>query len=144
MPATRSLSLSGHRFSGDSRCQPSRSSHPSLGWIPHFSETARRNPGIRGFDFMIGLFADITSEAVTGTLLPALEQTRPDLVIYEALDAGAGIAANVLGVPSVAFAIELAHQGFAMIHPAAIRYWQDLWTTRGLQPPDHDPSSAGV
>ena len=32
-------------------------------------------------------------------LLPALEQTRPDLVIYEALDAGAGNAASVLGVP---------------------------------------------
>jgi UDP-N-acetylglucosamine:LPS N-acetylglucosamine transferase len=111
---------------------------PEFGLDTAFSETARRNPGLRGFDFMIGLFADVISEAVTGTLLPALEETRPDLVIYEALDAGAGIAASVLGVPSVAFAIELAHQGFAMIHPAAIRYRRDLWTTRGLQSPDHD------
>ena len=49
---------------------------------------------------------------------------------------GAGLAANVLGIPAVAYAIGLTHMGYAMIHPAAIGYHRTLWTDRGQQPPD--------
>ena len=52
------------------------------------------------------------------------------------MDAGAGLAANVLGIPAVAYAIGLTHMGYAMIHPAAIGYHRTLWTDRGQQPPD--------
>ena len=69
-------------------------------------------------------------------MLGLLEERRPDLVVYEGMDAGAGLAANVLGIPAVAYAIGLTHMGYAMIHPAAIGYHRTLWTDRGQQPPD--------
>ena len=55
------------------------------------------------------------------------------------MDVGAGVAASVLGIPAVPYAIALTHMGFAMIHPAAMSYRRDLWTSRGQQPPDGDP-----
>ncbi len=102
-------------------------------------EAARRNPGLQGKDLMVSLFADVTVEAVADALLPAFEESRPDLVVYEAMDAGAGAAASVLGIPAVAYAIGLTHQGPAMVHPAAVRYRCDLWTSRNLQPPENRP-----
>ena len=82
------------------------------------------------------MFADVTAEAVADTLLRLLEENRPDLVVYEGMDVGAGLAANVLGIPAVAYAIGLTHMAYAMIHPAAIGYHRTLWTDRGQQPPD--------
>lgn len=102
-----------------------------------FTETKRRNPGLQGAELMVGLFADVTAEAASAFLLSAFEESRPDLVIYEAMDVGAGVAASVLEIPAVAYAIALTHQGFAMIHPAAIGYRQDLWTSRGRRPPEN-------
>jgi hypothetical protein len=100
------------------------------------AETKRRNPGLEGAELMAGLFADVTAEAVSDVLLPAIEESRPDLVVYEAMDAGAGVAASVLDIPTAAYAIGLTHQGFAMVHSAAIGYRRDLWTSRGRRAPD--------
>lgn len=61
---------------------------PELDLDAAFRETQRRNPGLHGAELMVGLFADVTAEAVAGVLLPTLEESRPDLVIYEAMDAG--------------------------------------------------------
>jgi UDP:flavonoid glycosyltransferase YjiC (YdhE family) len=104
-----------------------------------FDEAKRRNPGLHGSDLTVGFFADVVAEAVTSALLPALEDLRPDLVVYEAMNAGAGVAADVLDIPSVAYAIGLTHEGPAMVHPATVAYRQDLWTARGLPPPKQRP-----
>lgn len=109
---------------------------PDLDLGVAFAEAQRRNPGLQGAELMVALFADVSAEAASGVLLSAFEDSRPDLVIYEAMDAGAGVAASVLDIPSVAFAIGLTHRGFAMVHQAAIGYRRDLWTSRGRRPPD--------
>ena len=101
-----------------------------------FAEAARRNPGLHGAELVVGVFADVTSEAVAEVLVPTLEELRPDLIVYEGMDVGAGVAASVLGIPAVPYAIALTHMGFALIHPAAMSYRRDLWTGRGQQPPD--------
>ena len=107
-----------------------------MGLDAGFAEAERRDPGLHGRELVVRFFADVTAEAVTGVLMPALEESRPDLVIYEAMDAGAGVAASVLDIPAVAFSIALTHQGVAAIHPAAIGYRRDLWISRGRQPPE--------
>ena len=109
-----------------------------------FAETQRRNPGLEGRELTIGMFADVTAEAVADTLLKVLKESRPDLVVYEGMDVGAGLAANVLGIPAVAYAIGLTHMAYAMIHPAAIGYHRTLWTDRGQQSPDGTQFLAGA
>ena len=89
---------------------------------------------------MVGVFADVTSEAVSEhACSDLLEENRPDLLVYEGMNVGAGVAAGVLGIPAAAYAIGLTHMGYAMIHPAAIGYHRELWTDRGQQPPDGHP-----
>lgn len=100
------------------------------------SETRRRHPGVQGFEWAVGMFADVTAQAVSGTLLDVFETDRPDLIIYEGMDVGAGLAADVLRIPAAAYAIGLTHQPYAMIHPAAVGYHRHLWTDRGQKPPD--------
>ena len=46
--------------------------------------------------------------SVIPVLLAAAERFRPDLIVYEGMNAGAGVAASVLDVPAAAFAIGLA------------------------------------
>ena len=101
-----------------------------------FAEAQRRDPDVHGLDVVVRVFSDVVSEAVTDVLLPLLEAERPDLVVYEAMDMGAGVAADVLGIPSVGYAISLVHEGYAMMHPAAIGYRRSLWTDRGLAVPE--------
>lgn len=112
---------------------------PELDIDTAFSETKRRHPDFHGDELVTGFFADVTAEAVSGVLLPALEEYRPDLLIYEAMNAGAGVVASVLDIPAVAYAITLTHHGPTMVHPAAVQYRKDLWTNRGLQPPEGSP-----
>ena len=103
-----------------------------------FAEASRRNPGLHGAELVVGVFADVTSEAVAEVLVPTLEELRPDLIVYEGMNAGAGVAASVLGIPAVPYAIALTHMGFALIHPEAMKYRRDLWTGRDQQPPVGD------
>jgi UDP:flavonoid glycosyltransferase YjiC (YdhE family) len=109
---------------------------PDLELSGAFAEAQRREPGAQGLDLMLRMFADVTSEAVAGVLLPQLEAERPDLVVFEAMDVGAGVVADVLGIPAVGFAIALVREGDAMIHPAAIGYRRALWTDRGRPVPE--------
>ena len=51
------------------------------------------------------------------------------------MDVGAGLAANVLGIPAVAYAIGLTHMGYAMIHPAAIGYHRTCGPTAASSRP---------
>ena len=104
-----------------------------------FAEAARRNPGVQGAGLVVGVFADVTSEAVVEVLVPTLEELQPDLIVYEGMNVGAGVAASLLGIPAVPYAIALTHRGFALIHPEAMSYRRDLWTSRGQHPPEADP-----
>ena len=72
-----------------------------LGWS--FAETRRRYPGIAGQDMVVAMFAEIAAESTVDALLPEFERVRPDLVVYEAFDVGAGVAAAVLGIRAAAF-----------------------------------------
>ena len=58
-------------------------------------ETARRRPAVSGFDFVLSMFGDILPSVVVPTLLAHWEAAKPDLVVYETLNVGAAIAANV-------------------------------------------------
>jgi UDP:flavonoid glycosyltransferase YjiC (YdhE family) len=109
----------------------------SLGLGSAFAETARRHPGLRGAELALAMFADVASEQVTPTMIDLLREERPDLVVYEGMDVGAGVAAAVVGVPAAAFGISLL-PGFVYpaVHGRATQFRRDAWTSRGLTPPD--------
>lgn len=98
------------------------------------AETAHRHPQLSGLDFTLALFADVTAELVLTQLLPQMTAEPPDLVVYEAMDVGAGAAAEVLGVPATALAIGLETSFLPVIHDAARRYQADLWHRHGRDP----------
>lgn len=100
-------------------------------------ETRRRHPDI-GAEISIVMFADVTAEASLPVMLETLTQERPDLVVTEPLFVGAAIAANLLQIPTVTFAISLTTAFFPLIHRAAVAYHPEAWTRRGQQPPDRD------
>ena len=99
------------------------------------AETRRRHPEATGDDLVVGMFADVSAEAISDILLRQLKDGRPDLIIYEAMNAGAGVAASVLGIPALAFAISITHGGYSSIHPATVGFRQRVWAERGLKPP---------
>ena len=125
----------GAPFVGQLPLPTFRSVPPHVNIDDLVAETKRRHPEATGEDLVVGMFADVSAEAVSGILLPELERNRPDLVVYEAMNTGAGVAANVLGIPAVAFAISIMHLGYAAIHPATVRFQQRAWTDRDLTPP---------
>ena len=53
------------------------------------------------------MFADVAAGQVIPAIIAVGERFRPDLVVFEAMNTGAGVAASVLGVPAAAFAIGL-------------------------------------
>ena len=99
------------------------------------AETRRRHQEATGDDLVVGMFADVSAEAISDILLRQLKDGRPDLIIYEAMNAGAGVAASVLGIPALAFAISITHGGYSSIHPATVGFRQRVWAERGLKPP---------
>ena len=109
---------------------------PEVGLSANFAEARRRAPDAQGVELSMRMFADVASESVAATLLPLLEAERPDVVVYEALDVGAGVAADVLQIPAVGYAISLAHVAIGWIHPAAIGYRRSAWTERGRPVPE--------
>ena len=84
----------------------------------------------------MAMFADVTAEAVAPTMIEQCERVRPDLVIYEAMNTGAGVAASVLGVPAVAYAIALASFFYGSLHGATAGYQRDTWLQGGRTPPE--------
>jgi Erythromycin biosynthesis protein CIII-like, C-terminal domain/Erythromycin biosynthesis protein CIII-like, N-terminal domain len=112
------------------RCQPAEL---DLGRAAE--EAKRRHPGIAGIELMLAMFADVTAGFVSETLIRAFETTRPELVVFEAMNAGAGMAADVLGIPAAAFAIGLAPWVPGLIHSSAVGHHQDFWVRRDGRPP---------
>ena len=84
----------------------------------------------------MAMFADVTAESVAPTMIEQCERLRPDLVIYEAMNTGAGVAASVLGIPAVAYAIALASFFYGALHGATARYQREVWLQRGRTPPE--------
>ncbi len=135
---------SGPPFLGRLPLPTVRQQPDALGLGAAIDETRRRYPGLAGHDLSVGLFADVTAEAVSDSLVEVFEQHRPDLLLYEGLDAGAGLAADLLGIPAVAVAIGLDHTMYATIHGAVIGYHHARWTARGRRPPAGAPLLAGA
>ncbi|MET0965837.1 MAG: glycosyltransferase, partial [Nakamurella sp.] len=67
-----------------------------------------------------------------------------DLVIYEAMNIGAGIAASALDIPSAAFSIGMAHGLVEYIHTAARDYHRTAWTALDRPVPSDVRSFAGM
>jgi len=76
-------------------------------------------------------------------MLPVLAKLSPDLVIFEGMNVGAGIAANVLGIPTVAFSIGMAQGLIEFIDAAALGYHREAWTSRDRPTPAESSSFAG-
>jgi UDP:flavonoid glycosyltransferase YjiC (YdhE family) len=82
------------------------------------------------------MFADVTAEFVAPTMIEQCERVRPDLVIYEAMNTGAGVAASVLGIPAAAYAVLLASSFYGSQHAATIGYQRSMWLQRNRTPPE--------
>ena len=104
-----------------------------LDWA--IQEARRRHPDLHDVDFSMAMFADVTAESVAPTMIEQCERVSPDLVIYEAMNTGAGVAASVLGIPAVAYAIGLSSSFYDSLHAATARYQREVWLQRGRTPP---------
>jgi hypothetical protein len=107
-----------------------------LDWA--IEETRRRHPDLHGGQLSMAMFADVTAEQVTPTMITQCERIRPDLVIFEGMDTGAGVAASVLGIPAAAYAIGLASFVYSSLHPATVGYQREAWLQRTRTPPERD------
>jgi UDP:flavonoid glycosyltransferase YjiC (YdhE family) len=106
----------------------------ALGWA--IEETKRRHPDLHGAHLSMAMFADVTAEQVAPTMIEQCERLRPDLVIFEGMDTGAGVAASVLGIPAAAYAIALTSSVYSMLHPATVGYQRGMWLQRDRTPPE--------
>jgi UDP:flavonoid glycosyltransferase YjiC (YdhE family) len=108
----------------------------SLGLDWAEQETRRRHPDLHGGQFGMAMFADATAEQVAPIMIEQCERICPDLVIFEGLDTGAGVAASVLDIPAAAYAISLTSSVYGIVHPATINYQRDAWLQRDRTPPE--------
>ncbi|MEV4143073.1 glycosyltransferase [Amycolatopsis sp. NPDC049691] len=70
------------------------------------AEAKRRHGADAGFlDVGITMFAELLPRSLLEDLTPLLPGLRPDLVVYEMSDVGAGIAARRAGIPAVSVVI---------------------------------------
>ena len=100
------------------------------------AETRRRHPDASGMDLSAALFADVAAGHIGPVMIENCERLEPDLVVYEVLNTGAGLAADILQLPAVAFSISLTQGFFPMVHEATISHQREQWSTRGLEPPE--------
>jgi UDP:flavonoid glycosyltransferase YjiC (YdhE family) len=113
-----------------------------LDWT--IQEARRRHPDLHDQDFSMTMFADVAAEFVAPTMIEQCERLRPDLVIYEAMNTGAGVAASVLGIPAAAFAILLASSFYGSLHTATVDYQRSMWLQRDRTPPADNGLLAAV
>jgi UDP:flavonoid glycosyltransferase YjiC (YdhE family) len=106
----------------------------ALDWA--IQESRRRHPDLHGGELSMAMFADVTAEQIAPTMIEQCERTLPDLVIFEGMDTGAGVAASVLGIPAAAYAIALASRVYGLLHSATVRYQRALWVQRDRTPPE--------
>jgi hypothetical protein len=109
----------GIDFSAVCRSRPFAPCRPTAGWV--FAETRHRHPDADGRDLVVAMFGDIAAESSVDTLVPAFEKFRPDLVVDEAFDVGAGVAADVLGIPAAAFVVGMFEPAVPVLHATAAR-----------------------
>jgi hypothetical protein len=107
-----------------------------LDWT--IQETSRRHPDLHGVQLSMAMFADVMAEHSAPTLIAQCERMQPDLVIFEGMDTGAGVAASVVGIPAAAYAIALASFVYGSLHPETVGYQRDLWLRRNRTPPEGD------
>lgn len=70
------------------------------------AEATRRHGAAAGFlQIGVTMFAELVPNATLADLTPLMPRLRPDLVIYEQSDVGAGVAARRAGVPAVSHVI---------------------------------------
>ena len=105
-----------------------------LDWA--IKEARRRHPDLHDQDFSMTMFADVVAEFVAPAIIEQCERERPDLVIYEAMNAGAGVAASLLEIPAAAYAVLLASSFYGSLHGATAGYQRDTWLQRNRTPPE--------
>ena len=105
-----------------------------LDWA--INEARRRHPDLHDQDFSMTMFADVVAEFVAPAIIEQCERERPDLVIYEAMNAGAGVAASLLEIPAAAYAVLLASSFYGSLHAATARYQRNMWLQRNRTPPE--------
>lgn len=108
--------------------------HVSLSWAEQ--ETARRHPELRGRDFGVAMFGDVTANVTAETLLARWADEPPDLVVLDSGHVGAAVAAHVLGVPAVAVAVGLWGPFGPLTYDAAVRYCAARWDGAAGPPPE--------
>ncbi|HEU4545883.1 MAG TPA: glycosyltransferase [Microlunatus sp.] len=116
------------------RTVPGLPAEVDLAWAEQ--EVRRRHPDLHGFEATLAMFGDVTAGATTPTMLEVLAAERADLLVTEPLHLGAAVAGDLLGVPTLVFAIGLAPFMASTLHPVTIGYQRDRWLERGLNPPD--------
>jgi UDP:flavonoid glycosyltransferase YjiC (YdhE family) len=113
---------------------PGNPAHLEPDWA--IQETKRRHPDLEGRQLSMAMFADVMAEHVAHTLIAQCERMQPDLVVFEGMDTGAGVAASVLGIPAAAYAIGLRNFVYRSLHQATVGYQRDVWLQRNRKPPE--------
>ncbi|WP_029138240.1 glycosyltransferase [Nakamurella lactea] len=98
-------------------------------------QAVERHPEAAGMELALAIFADITAGLTLPGLLQALTEFRPDLVIYDSSNTGAGVAADLLGVPALAFGVGRWDPFGEQVHAATLRFRAGDWTDRGRRAP---------
>jgi UDP:flavonoid glycosyltransferase YjiC (YdhE family) len=98
-------------------------------------ETRRRHPDLTGQYLSMAMLADVAVENVAPTMIEQCERTHPDLVVYEGMDTGAGVAASVLGIPAAMYATILPGFVYRLLNSATVSYQRNIWLLRDLTPP---------
>ena len=99
------------------------------------AETRRRHQEATGDDLVVGMFADMSAEAISDILLRQLKDGRPDLVGLRGDERRGRRRRKRSWHPALAFAISITHGGYSSIHPATVGFRQRVWAERGLKPP---------
>jgi UDP:flavonoid glycosyltransferase YjiC (YdhE family) len=98
-------------------------------------ETKRRHSDLTGQYLSIAMLADVAVENVASTMTEQCERIHPDLVVYDGMDVGAGVAASVLGIRAAMYATILPGFVYGLLHSATVRYQRNIWLLRDLTPP---------
>jgi UDP:flavonoid glycosyltransferase YjiC (YdhE family) len=94
------------------------------------AEAARRNPDPADpGSFPATLFGDVCASHTAANLIDVFSKDRPDLVVYEVSNVGAAVAADVLGIPAVAFGLGLWNPFLARWHDTAAAVQSHRWET---------------
>ncbi len=97
-------------------------------------ETRRRHR-LHGEAFTTAMFAEVAPEVTAPSMLEQCDLIEPDLVVFEGMHTGAGVAASVRGIPAAAFAIALAAGIYGPLHSKTTDSRRAAWTSRDREAP---------